>query len=77
MLSTNKKFLDQTSVDIVLPNYNSDPFIEETLISIINQSYKNWKLFIVDGNSNEKTKAILKKYNNHPNINIRMIVIFF
>ena len=34
------------------------------------KAFKNDKLFIVDGNSNEKTKAILKKYNNHPNINI-------
>ena len=62
--------LNQTSVDIVMPNYNSYPFIEETLKSIIDQTFKNWKLFIVDGNSNAETKEILKKYTNHPNINI-------
>ena len=62
--------LNQVSVDIVLPNYNSYPFIEETLKSIISQTFKNWKLFIVDGNSNIETQKILKKYNNHPNINI-------
>ena len=61
---------NQISVDIVLPNYNSYPFIEETLKSIISQTFKNWKLFIVDGNSNIETQEILKKYNNHPNINI-------
>ena len=62
--------LNQTSVDIVMPNYNSYPFIEETIKSIIDQTFKNWKLFIVDGNSNAETKEILKKYINHPNINI-------
>ena len=62
--------LNQTSVDIVMPNYNSYPFIEETLKSIMEQTFKNWKLFIVDGNSNAETKEILKKYTNHPNINI-------
>ena len=62
--------LNQTSVDIVLPNYNSYPFIEETLQSIIDQTFKNWKLFIVDGNSNNETREVLKKYNNYPNINI-------
>ena len=62
--------LNQISVDIVLPNYNSYPFIEETLKSIISQTFKNWKLFIVDGNSNIETQEILKKYNNYSNINI-------
>ena len=54
--------INQISVDIVLPNYNSSPYIEETLNSIINQSFKNWNLLIVDDNSYDKTKYILKKY---------------
>ena len=62
--------LNDKSVDIVLPNYNSFPFLEETLQSIINQTFSNWKLYIVDGNSNSETKEILKKYINHPKINI-------
>ena len=35
-------------VAIILPNYNSHKFIEATITSIISQSYKNWKLFVVD-----------------------------
>ena len=58
----DKDLLNQASVDIVLPNYNSYPFIEETIKSIISQTFKNWKLFIVDGNSNIKTQEILRKY---------------
>ena len=65
-----KDISDKISVDIVLPNYNSYPFIEETIKSIISQTFKNWKLFIVDGNSNIETQEILRKYDNHPNINI-------
>ena len=48
--------LEQISVDIILPNYNSSSYIEETLVSVINQTFKNWKLFIVDDNSDNKTK---------------------
>ena len=48
--------LNQISVDIILPNYNSSIYIEETLNSIVGQSFKNWKLLIVDDNSNDKTK---------------------
>ena len=42
--------LEQISVDIILPNYNSSSYLEETLVSVINQTFKNWKLFIVDDN---------------------------
>ncbi len=65
-----KDILNQTSVDIVLPNYNSSLYIEETLDSIISQSFKNWKLVIVDDNSDDKTKYILKKYNSNNKIKI-------
>ena len=54
--------LDQTSVDIILPNYNSFPYIEETLNSILDQSFKNWNLLIIDGNSNSQTQKILESF---------------
>jgi len=62
--------LNQISVDIVLPNYNSEKYVSETINSVINQTFKNWKLIIVDGNSNIKTREILKNYVKHPNINV-------
>jgi teichuronic acid biosynthesis glycosyltransferase TuaG len=57
-------------VDIILPNYNSSDTIEQTIKSITNQSYKYWKLIIVDDNSDCKTKKILKKFNNIKKISI-------
>ena len=62
--------LNQTSVDIVLPNYNSATYVSETINSIVNQTFKNWKLTIVDDNSNIATQKVLKNYANHQNINI-------
>ena len=53
-MSINKDF----KVDIILPNYNSYPYIKETLRSILDQTFKNWKLFIVDANSNSETKNL-------------------
>ena len=53
------------SVDIILPNYNSDDFFEETIDSIINQTFKNWNLIIIDDNSNIKNQEMIKKYSNH------------
>ena len=55
-------------VDIILPNYNSEKFIAETINSIINQTYKNWKLYVIDDHSNDNSKEILKSFENKINI---------
>ena len=62
--------LSNGKVEIVLPNYNSAPYLKETINSIINQTFENWNLTIVDGNSNDETQKILRKYINHKKINI-------
>ena len=65
----NKK-KEKIEVDIILPNYNSSNYIIKTVNSILNQSYKNWKLIIVDDFSDEKTIKILKR--NFINKNIKI-----
>ena len=62
--------LNQKSVDIILPNYNSELYISETINSVLEQNFKNWNLIIVDDNSNNENKEILKKYDYHKNIKI-------
>jgi len=52
----------ELKVSIILPNYNSSKTIKETISSILNQTYKNWELIIVDDNSDKITKSILSKY---------------
>ena len=60
----------KNKVSIILPNFNSAEHISSTLNSIINQSFKNWDLIIVDDNSNEQTKKILNKFSNNKKIKI-------
>ena len=48
----------ESKVTIILPNYNSSKTIKKTVNSIVNQSYKNWELIIVDDNSDKSTKNI-------------------
>jgi len=58
------------SIDIILPNYNSINTISATIKSVLNQTYKNWRLIIVDDGSDELTKNILLKYKNKKKIKI-------
>ena len=55
------KKINGIKVNIILPNYNSGEFFEETINSILNQTFKNWKLIIVDDGSDLDNKKILQK----------------
>ena len=39
-------------VDVILPNYNKFNFLEEAINSVLNQTFKNFELIVVDNNSN-------------------------
>jgi glycosyltransferase involved in cell wall biosynthesis len=54
--------LDYPLVSIITPCWNSEDYIEETIKSIINQSYKNIELIIIDGGSSDGTLNIIRKY---------------
>ena len=60
------------TVDIILPNYNKDNFLDKTLNSIFSQTYKNWKLFIIDDNSFDNSKKIIENY-KHQNNKIKVL----
>ena len=49
---------------IIIPTYNRVKKIEIAITSVINQTYKNWELIIVDNKSKDKTKDLIKSYNN-------------
>ena len=47
-------------VSIIMPSYNTGKFIQETIDSVINQTYDNWELIIVDDCSSDNTDEIVK-----------------
>ena len=42
-------------VDVILPNFNGEKSLRETISSIINQTFKNFNLYIIDDFSNDKS----------------------
>lgn len=53
-----KKYL----VSIIMPAYNAESFIGDAIISVINQTYSNWELIIVDDGSTDKTAEKMKSW---------------
>jgi glycosyltransferase involved in cell wall biosynthesis len=49
-------------VSIITPNYNSEKFISETIKSVLNQTYKNWEMIIVDDVSSDKSIDIITSF---------------
>ena len=48
-------------VSIITPCYNSVEFIEQTIDSVLEQSYINWEMLIVDDGSTDKSQVIILK----------------
>lgn len=59
---TVEKSDEEDLVSIIMPSYNTASYIEETVQSVLNQTYKNWELIIVDDCSTDETDDILLKF---------------
>lgn len=49
-------------VSIIMPSYNTAGFIAESIQSVLEQSYKNWELLIVDDCSTDNTDEVVSLY---------------
>jgi glycosyltransferase involved in cell wall biosynthesis len=69
-----KKEIQKGKISVVVPNYNYERFLPETLDSVIAQTYKNWELIVVDDNSTDNSREIVQAYiDKYPQYDIRLI----
>lgn len=58
-----------TKVSIIIPVYNSEKYISKCLDSLVNQTYKDIEIIIVNDGSTDDSEKIIKEYiNNYPNL---------
>lgn len=63
LLKKNNNYMPDIS--IIIPSYNSSPFIKRTITSVLKQSYQNWELLIVDDCSTDNTTQIVENFINN------------
>lgn len=49
-------------VSIIIPCYNQGVYLEETIASVLNQSYTNWECLLVNDGSTDDTACIIEKW---------------
>ena len=55
-------------VTIIIPNYNHADFLEQRIECVLNQTYTNFDVFILDDDSSDQSLEIITKYEEHPRI---------
>jgi glycosyltransferase involved in cell wall biosynthesis len=54
--------MESTKVSVLMPCFNSERFIELAIESVLNQTYRNFELIILDDGSTDKTKSIIEGF---------------
>lgn len=49
-------------ISVIIPVYNAEKYISETLDSIIKQSYKNREIILVENGSKDRSSDIIQEY---------------
>lgn len=55
-------------VSIIIPSYNHALYLQERIESILNQSFQNFEVIILDDKSPDDSHKIIEKYENHPKV---------
>lgn len=58
----SKRIMSNPLVSVVIPTYNRANIIKNTIDSVLNQTYKNIEIIVVDDGSTDNTQAIVDSY---------------
>jgi glycosyltransferase involved in cell wall biosynthesis len=56
------------TVSVIIPNYNHAPYLEERIQSVLNQTFQDFELIILDDKSSDNSKEIIERYRIHPKV---------
>ena len=60
--------MENPLVSVILPNYNHAKYLDERIQSILNQTYQNFELILLDDKSTDNSVEIINKYKDNPHV---------
>lgn len=61
-------FMNTYKVSVIVPNYNHAPYLQARIDSILNQTFQNFELILLDDASTDKSASILYRYQNNQHV---------
>lgn len=55
-------------VSVIIPNYNHSPYLRQRIESVINQTYGNTEIILLDDCSTDRSVDIIEEYRSHPKV---------
>ena len=55
-------------VSVIIPNYNHARFLDERIQSVLNQTYQNFEVIILDDKSTDNSVEVINKYKDNPHV---------
>jgi len=66
--------MEQKFFSIIIPNYNNSTYLEKCLKSVLNQTFTDYELIVIDDVSTDNSIEVIKKvFNQYPNRNTKLI----
>lgn len=55
-------------ISVIIPNFNHAPYLKQRIDSVLNQTYDNLEIFLLDDCSKDNSRKILLSYKNNPKV---------
>ena len=56
------------AVSVIIPNYNYARYLEERISSVLNQTFQDFEVILLDDASTDESRVILERYREHPKV---------
>lgn len=60
--------MENPKVSVIIPNYNHEMYLAERMQSVLNQSYKDYEVIILDDVSKDNSREVIEKFRSNPHV---------